>query len=101
MKINSLSKEEALRALVSSEKGLSETEAAKRLSENGFNEIREVLRASLTTKFLKQVTHFLAILLWVGAGLAFLSDYLHPGEGMATLGYAIIGVIHLRDTLRL
>ena len=48
---------------------------------------------SLTIRFLKQFTHFLAVLLWVGAGLAFLSDYLHPGEGMATLGFAIIGVI--------
>lgn len=93
MMINSLSKEDAFRALISSENGLSETEAAKRLSENGFNEIREVRRASLTIKFLKQFTHFLAVLLWVGAGLAFLSDYLHPGEGMATLGFAIIAVI--------
>ncbi|NTU48450.1 MAG: HAD-IC family P-type ATPase, partial [Syntrophobacteraceae bacterium] len=93
MKINSLSKEEALRALVSSANGLSETEAAKRLSESGFNEIREVQRTSLVIRFLKQFTHFLALLLWVGAGLAFLSEYLHPGEDMATLGLAIIGVI--------
>ena len=93
MKINSLSKEDALRALVSSETGLSETEAAKRLSENGFNEIREVHRTSFALKFFRQFTHFLAILLWVGAGLAFLSDYLHPGEGMAMLGMAIVGVI--------
>ncbi|OPY90864.1 MAG: Calcium-transporting ATPase 1 [Syntrophus sp. PtaU1.Bin208] len=93
MKINSLSKEEALRALVSSENGLSETEAAKRLLESGFNEIREVQRTSLAIRFLRQFTHFLALLLWVGAGLAFLSDYLHPGEEMATLGFAIIGVI--------
>lgn len=93
MKINSLSKEEALRALVSSENGLSEAEAAKRLSENGFNEIREVRRTSLAIKFFRQFTHFLALLLWVGAGLAFLSEYLHPGENMATLGFAIVGVI--------
>ncbi len=93
MKINSLSKEDALRQLVSSENGLSEIEAAKRLAENGFNEIREVRRTSLAKRFVKQFTHFLAIMLWVGAGLAFLSEYLHPGEGMATLGLAIIGVI--------
>jgi len=93
MKINSLSKEDAFRALVSSENGLSETEAAKRLSENGFNEIREVAKTSLSLRFLGQFTHFLAILLWIGAGLSFLSAYLHPGEGMSTLGVAIIGVI--------
>jgi sodium/potassium-transporting ATPase subunit alpha len=93
VKINSLSKEDALRQLVSSEDGLSETEAAKRLAENGFNEIREVHKTSLAKRFFRQFTHFLAVLLWVGAGLAFLSEYLHPGEGMATLGLAIIGVI--------
>jgi sodium/potassium-transporting ATPase subunit alpha len=93
MEINSLSKEDALRALVSSEKGLSETEAAKRLSENGFNEIKEAAGTPLFLRFLGQFTHFLAILLWIGAGLSFLSAYLHPGEGMSTLGIAIIGVI--------
>jgi sodium/potassium-transporting ATPase subunit alpha len=93
MKINSLSKEDALRQLISSENGLSETEAAKRLSENGFNEIREAARTPLYLRFLGQFTHFLAALLWIGSGLAFLSNYLHPGEGMATLGFAIIGVI--------
>ncbi|MHB8881512.1 MAG: cation-translocating P-type ATPase [Thermodesulfovibrionales bacterium] len=93
MKISSLSKDDALRQLASSESGLSETEAAKRLSENGFNEIREVHKTHLALRFFSQFTHFLAILLWVGAGLSFLSDYLHPGEGMATLGFAIVGVI--------
>lgn len=93
MKINSLAKEDALRQLVSSEEGLSEAEAAKRLAENGFNEIREVHTTHLTLRFFSQFTHFLAILLWIGAGLSFLSNYLHPGEGMATLGFAIVGVI--------
>jgi sodium/potassium-transporting ATPase subunit alpha len=93
MRINSLAKEDALRQLVSSEEGLSEAEAAKRLSENGSNEIRDVHKTHLTLRFFSQFTHFLAILLWIGGGLAFLSDYLHPGEGMATLGFAIIGVI--------
>ncbi len=93
MKISSLSKEDALSQLVSSEDGLSEAEAAKRLSETGFNEIREVHKTHLILRFFSQFTHFLAILLWIGAGLSFLSDYLHPGEGMSTLGFAIVGVI--------
>lgn len=93
MKINSLSRDDALRSLASSENGISDAEAAKRLSENGFNEIREVHKTHLALRFFGQFTHFLAILLWVGASLAFLSDYLHPGGGMATLGLAIVGVI--------
>ncbi len=95
MKINARSKENALRQLVSSENGLSEAEAAKRLSENGLNEISAVARTSLSLRFLGQFTHFLAILLWIGAGLSFLSAWLHPGEGMLTLGAAIIGVIFI------
>ncbi len=93
MKINSLSKEDALRQLVSSEQGLSEAEAARRLAENGFNEIREVHKTHLALRFFGQFTHFLAILLWVGAGLAFLSDFLNPDSGMSMLGFAIVGVI--------
>src|SRR4030066_2111596 len=95
MKINNLTKEEALHNLVTSENGLTEEEAKRRLSEFGPNEIEEVKKASLFIKFLKQFTHFLAILLWLGAGLAILSEILHPGEGMLTLGLAIIGVIFI------
>jgi sodium/potassium-transporting ATPase subunit alpha len=42
---------------------------------------------------MQHFTHFLAILLWIAAGLAFTADRLKPGEGMATLGWAIFGVI--------
>ena len=95
MKINNLTKEEVLRSLVTSENGLSEDEAKKRFSEFGPNEIKEVKKTPLSIRFLRQFTHFLAILLWIGAGLALLSEYLHPGEGMFTLGLAIIGVIFI------
>jgi sodium/potassium-transporting ATPase subunit alpha len=95
MKINNLKKEEVLRNLVTSENGLTEEEAKKRFSEFGPNEIKEVKKTPLSIRFLKQFIHFLAILLWIGAGLALLSEYLHPGEGMLTLGLAIIGVIFI------
>jgi len=95
MKINSLTKEEVFRTLVTSETGLTEEEAKKRFIEFGSNEIKEVEKTSLFIKFLKQFTHFLAILLWIGAGLAILSESLHPGEGMLTLGLAIVGVIFI------
>ena len=41
MKIHNLTKEEVLLTLVTSENGLSEEEAKRRLSEFGFNEIKE------------------------------------------------------------
>jgi sodium/potassium-transporting ATPase subunit alpha len=95
MKINNLTRDEVLQSLVTSENGLSEEEAKKRFLEFGPNEIQEIKKTSLFIKFLQQFAHFLAVLLWIGAGLAFLSEYLHPGEGMLTLGFAIFGVIFI------
>lgn len=95
MKINNLTKEEVFQTLVTSETGITEEEAKKRFIEFGSNELKEVEKTSLFIKFLKQFTHFLAILLWIGAGLAILSESLHPGEGMLTLGLAIVGVIFI------
>ncbi len=93
MKINSLTKDEVFRSLVTAATGLSEEETARRLHEFGPNEIREVKKERLLPRFLGQFTHFLAILLWLAAFLSFLSEYLHPGEGMLTLGLAITAVI--------
>ncbi len=93
MKINNLTRDEVLHTLVTSEGGLTEEEAKRRFEEFGPNEIEEVRRTPLSVRFIRQFTHFLAVLLWIGAGLAFLSEYLHPGEGMLTLGLAIVGVI--------
>ena len=93
MKINELTREEVFRSLVTSERGLSEDEADRRLAEFGPNAITAARKRPLWLRFLGQFTHFLAVLLWVAAGLSFLSEYLHPGEGMFALGYAILGVI--------
>jgi sodium/potassium-transporting ATPase subunit alpha len=97
MKINNLSGEDVLRRLVTSEDGLSEQEAKKRLNEFGANEIRETCRTPLLFRFLRQFTHFLAALLWIGAGLAFLSEYLNPGAGMRSLGISIVAVIFINS----
>ncbi|MBI5099250.1 MAG: cation-transporting P-type ATPase [Nitrospirae bacterium] len=93
MNIHNLTREAVLKSLVTSERGLSESEASKRLHEYGANEIKEVRKKSLYQKLFAQFTHFLAILLWIAAALCFLSEYLHPGEGLLSLGIAIIGVI--------
>lgn len=93
MKINNLSKEQVLQSLVTSGNGLTEEEAKRRFNEFGPNEIAEIRKTPYFLRFLKQFTHFLAILLWIGAGLSFVSEYLHPGEGMLTVGLAIMGVI--------
>lgn len=71
MKINSLKKEDVFVTLVTSENGLTEDEARRRLSEFGYNEIKDVRKIPLFRRFLRQFTHFLAILLWLAAGLSF------------------------------
>src|SRR3990172_2088313 len=95
MKISSLTAEEVFRRLVTSPEGLTVEEAERRLAEFGHNEIREAKKTSLFLRFSGQFTHFLAVLLWIAASLAFLSEYLHPGGGMTTLGIAIVAVIFI------
>jgi sodium/potassium-transporting ATPase subunit alpha len=80
-------------ALQTSPQGLTVEEATRRLEEFGPNEISPSRKTSLTRRLIRQFTHFLAILLWIAAGLAFLASSLQPGEGMDTLAYAIVAVI--------
>ncbi|MBI4757375.1 MAG: cation-transporting P-type ATPase [Betaproteobacteria bacterium] len=93
MKIHQLSGEEALASLHSGADGLSREEAARRLAEYGPNQVEEVRRKSLALAFLSEFSHFFALILWVAAGLAFVAESRDPGQGMATLGHAILGVI--------
>ena len=93
MKIQNLTVEEALTSLRSGPDGLPEAEAQRRLAEYGPNELEKVRGESMALRFLKQFTHFFAIILWIAAGLAFVAEWREPGQGMATLGFAIIGVI--------
>lgn len=93
MKINELTKEDVFRNLVSTGQGLNPEEVQKRLAEFGRNEIIAVKGKSLVLRLLSQFTHFLAIVLWLAAFFSFLSEYLNPGEGMLTLGIAIVAVI--------
>ncbi|MEW6214889.1 MAG: cation-transporting P-type ATPase [Nitrospirota bacterium] len=65
MKIHNLTKEEVLKSLVTSEKGLSEEDAKRRLHEYGLNEIKEVRKKPLYLRLISQFIHFLAILLWL------------------------------------
>ncbi len=79
--------------LHSSAQGLSQAEAARRLRQYGPNQIEALAEQSLAIKLLGEFTHFFALILWFAAGLAFFAEYREPGEGMATLGYAVLGVI--------
>ena len=85
--------EQCLASLKSSPVGLDAAEAARRLAEFGPNHVEEVGRESLLLRFAREFTHFFAIILWIGAALAFIADHFDPDQGMARLGVAIVGVI--------
>ena len=93
MRIHSLSAEQALASLNSSAAGLDASEAARRLAEYGANHLEEVERQHLLLRFAQEFTHFFAIILWIGAVLAFVAEHFDPGQGMARLGVAIVGVV--------
>jgi calcium-translocating P-type ATPase len=93
MKIHNLSIEQSLVSLKTTLAGLAPAEAARRLVEFGPNHVEEVRRENLLLSFAREFTHFFAIILWIAATLAFLAEYFGPGQGMSSLGIAIVGVI--------
>jgi sodium/potassium-transporting ATPase subunit alpha len=95
MKIQALSHDEVFSTLLSSPAGITTEEAARRRAEYGPNEIKELHGRPMVLRLAAQFTHFLALLLWFAAALCFLSEYLHPGEGLLRLGIAILAVIFI------
>lgn len=93
MQIQCLPADEALSSLNTSRAGLHPSEAASRLVVVGPNHVEEVKKESLCLSFAREFIHFFAIILWVGAALAFVAEYFDPGQGMFRLGVAIVGVI--------
>ena len=91
--IQRLSADDVLKQLATNKGGLSSHEALRRLAHYGPNVLIKQDQYSLFRGLLSHFTHFLAVLLWIAAGLSFFADRMKPGEGMATLGWAILGVI--------
>ena len=81
-----LSIQEMFKAMGSGPGGLSGEESEKRLQQYGRNAISKVREKPLYLKFLANFTHLMAILLWVGGGMAFIGR-------MPQLGWAIWAVI--------
>ena len=81
--------------LESNAEGLSDEEADRRLQEHGLNELHIRHETSEIVKFLRQFRNFFAVLLMIGGALAFLADYLDPGQGNFYIGCALYGVVLL------
>ncbi|HEY9815065.1 MAG TPA: cation-transporting P-type ATPase, partial [Candidatus Obscuribacterales bacterium] len=81
-----LTAEAVYESLGTTSKGLSEHEAAERLQHFGANELPSPAHRPLWLRFTDQLTHFMALLLWVAGILAFVSH-------TPALGWAIWAVI--------
>jgi len=81
-----VSPEAVFQVLKSSPQGLSEETAAVRLREIGPNQLPEPRQRPLWGRFLDQLTHFMALLLWAAGLLAFIAQ-------TPALGWAIWAVI--------
>ncbi|WP_407890456.1 HAD-IC family P-type ATPase [Scytonema sp. NUACC26] len=82
----SLTPEEVYNNLTTTLQGLSEVEANLRIKQYGYNELPKPQTRPLILRFIDQLTHFMAFLLWVAGILAFISQ--NP-----ELGWAIWAVI--------
>jgi len=72
--------------------GLSEKEIQERLERFGPNKLTEQKELSLLIKFLLQFENFFSYLLFLGAALSFISEWLQPGEGSIFIAAALMGV---------
>jgi magnesium-transporting ATPase (P-type) len=86
VRISQLSVAEALISLRASAGGLNAREAARRRVEYGPNRVEEIRGEPLVLQFVREFTHFCALVLWLAAGLAFFAEHREPGQGVATMG---------------
>jgi len=93
MKIHLFTIEEAIQSLGGNLAGLSHAEAQRRLKEYGPNRVEEIAGEPMLLRFFKEFTHFFALILWVAAGLCFVSELYEQGQGSSKIGFVIIGVI--------
>ncbi len=93
MKIHRLTVAGAFPSLKSGLAGLTDAEAKRSLAEYGTNEVDEVAHEALWLTFAREFVPFFAIILWIAGALAFFAEWREAGQGMATLGFASVGVI--------
>jgi len=90
--------DELFTRLKSSDAGLRQDEALKRLTEYGANVLEDTGKESLLYKYLKHFWNFFSILLTVGSLLAFIAEWLSPGQGNLYIGIALLAVVILNST---
>jgi calcium-translocating P-type ATPase len=94
-RVHRFSADQVIASLQSTADGLTSAEALKRQSEFGPNTILQIDQEPIVVKLLRGFTHFFALILWCGAGIAFFAAWKDPASGMSLLGWAILGVIFI------
>ena len=80
---HAMSYEDVERVLDTSEKGLSDAEAAKRLAEYGRNNLREKKPKSIWKMIWEQITDVMVLILIAAAVFSFVMSFFEEGEGLA------------------
>jgi Ca2+-transporting ATPase len=86
-------KEEVLRELKTSENGLPEEEAARRLQEKGLNKLKEPEKESLFSRFIHSLMDPMIIMLIVAAAIQAVVTVLEKGKDFALADFADVIVI--------
>lgn len=93
-----VSLDELFTGLKSSDNGLRQDEAVRRLAAYGANVLEDTGKESLLYKYLKQFWNFFSILLTVGSLLAFIAEWFSPDQGNLYIGIALLAVVILNST---
>lgn len=93
MKLHTLSPKEALRAMESSEEGLSAKEVSQRLAHYGYNELSAGKPRSLLSRFAEQFNDFMILILLGAALVSFLSSLFEGKADFAEPAIILIIVI--------
>lgn len=94
-KLHLQSKQQLYKLLQSQSSGLSNQQLAEKTKQYSANVISDKKRHSYLLQFCKHLFNLFAILLWVGAILAFIAEKLEPGEGMLFIAIALVTVVFL------
>ena len=88
-----LNSEETLKNLNTTEKGLSSSEAEKRLKENGKNKLKEAEKTPLWKKFIESISDPMIIMLLAAAAIQAVVNVLQMSEGFKLSEFADVIVI--------
>jgi sodium/potassium-transporting ATPase subunit alpha len=90
--IHEVPPDEVFGLLRSRPEGLTAEEVAARLREVGSNRLQPPSRLRWARILARHFVNFFSILLDIAGAVCFVAEAVHPGQGMALLGWALLGV---------